>query len=81
MFLLLDECCAKSLIRVAEQEGHTAQRTTDVGELGPAATDHDIFLFARRSGAVLVTINAGDFLRLSKPHSDHCGLLLLPSLP
>jgi hypothetical protein len=35
MYLLLDECCAKSLVAVAEALGHSAQRTIEVADLGP----------------------------------------------
>ena len=57
MYLLIDECCGKVLVTVAHRRGHTAQRTSHVRALGRGAEDRTIFDFARRQGAVFVTIN------------------------
>jgi predicted nuclease of predicted toxin-antitoxin system len=81
MYLLLDECCGKSLVQVAEDVGHTAQRTVEVAVLGRGAPDNDIFDFARRKGAVLVTVNRGDFISLARLGREHPGVILIPSLP
>lgn len=81
MYLLLDECCPKSLVAVAESCGHTAQRTIEIGDLGRQATDAAIFAFACEAGGVVVTVNAGDFLALAARVPDHPGLILLPSRP
>jgi predicted nuclease of predicted toxin-antitoxin system len=81
MYLLLDECCSKALVGVAERAGHTAQRTVQVAALGPQAADHDIFDFARSVGAVFVTVNRGDFIDLAARGRDHPGVILIPSLP
>ena len=81
MFLLLDECCGKSLVQVAEDAGHTAQRTIEVAVLGRGAPDNDIFDFARRQGVVLVTVNRGDFISLANLGRQHSGVILIPSLP
>lgn len=80
MYLLLDECCGKRLKPLAEDEGHAAQRSIEVGELGQGASDADIFAFAAAKGAVVVTINQGDFLVLAQHATLRPGLLLLPSL-
>jgi predicted nuclease of predicted toxin-antitoxin system len=81
MYLLLDECCGKALVRVAEDAGHTAQRTVEVAVLGRGAPDNDIFDFARCQGAVLVTVNRGDFISLANLGRQHPGVILIPSLP
>jgi predicted nuclease of predicted toxin-antitoxin system len=81
MYLLLDECCGKSLIQVAAVAGHTAQRTVEVAVLGRGAPDNDIFDFARRQGAILVTVNRGDFISLAQLGRQHPGVILIPSLP
>ena len=81
MYLLLDECCPKSLIGIADGVGHTAQRTLAIAELGRQATDAAIFAFACEARAIVVTVNAGDFLALAARVPDHPGLILLPSLP
>ncbi|MCJ2123266.1 DUF5615 family PIN-like protein [Methylobacterium sp. J-077] len=81
MYLLLDECCPKSLVGIADGLGHTAQRTLVVAELGRQATDAAIFAFACEARAVVVTVNAGDFLALAARVPDHPGPILLPSLP
>lgn len=62
MYLLLDECCGKALVRVAGQAGRTAQRTVEVQILGCQAPDRDIFDFACQVGAVVVTVNHRDFI-------------------
>lgn len=79
MYLLLDECCGKALVAVAQEAGHVAQRTIEVTVLGPQAPDQDIFDFARRVGAVFVTVNRGDFIELAGRGRDHPGVILIPS--
>lgn len=79
MYLLIDECCGKGLVRVAEELGHTAQRTKEVVGLGPGATDGDIFDFVRTNGATFVTINRADFVDLAAYGRDHFGVIVLPS--
>jgi predicted nuclease of predicted toxin-antitoxin system len=80
MYLLLDECCGKALVRFAEALGHTAQRSVDVAALGRGATDDEVFAFARQGGAVVVTVNRADFIEIAAG-SSHPGVLLIPSLP
>jgi predicted nuclease of predicted toxin-antitoxin system len=79
MFFLIDECCAKGLVRIAQTAGHAAQRTIEVAALGRAADDSSIFQFARRTGAVLVTVNAIDFQKLAA-RTDHHGIVSLPAV-
>jgi predicted nuclease of predicted toxin-antitoxin system len=81
MYLLLDECCAKSLVAVAEKLGHCVQRTIDVAALGRQAADTDIFAFACGADAIVVTINRGDFIALATRSTDHAGVIILPSVP
>jgi predicted nuclease of predicted toxin-antitoxin system len=80
MYLVIDECCGKKLKPLAEDQGHSAQRSIEVAQLGQGASDADIFAFAAASGAVLVTINQGDFRALSMQVDPRPGLVLLPSL-
>ena len=80
MFLLLDECVARSLQATAEALGHTAQRSIDVASLGKGATDRDIFDFACCFGAVVVTINRTDFIALAARVRQRPGVILIPSL-
>jgi predicted nuclease of predicted toxin-antitoxin system len=81
MYLLLDECCGKALVGIAERAGHTAQRTVEVAVLGRQAPDLEIFEFARQVGAVFVTVNRGDFIALAGHGRRHPGVILIPSLP
>jgi predicted nuclease of predicted toxin-antitoxin system len=81
MYLLLDECCAKALVTVALLRNHRVERTIAIGSLGRGAADEDIFAFARQHGAVVVTINRGDFIALARYGNDHPGVILLPSVP
>jgi len=39
MDLLIDECCAKSLVQAARDLGHGVQRTINVQSLGRSATE------------------------------------------
>ena len=80
MFLLIDECCGKGLSAAAESQNHVAQRTVDTPGLGQGATDADIFAFAAEAGAVVVTINQADFIKLAGLSVPSCGLILLPAL-
>ena len=81
MYLLFDECCCNALVKVAEDAGHTAQRTVEVAVLGKQAADSDIFNFARGVGAIFVTVNRGDFIGLAARGRRHPGVILIPSLP
>lgn len=81
MYLLFDECCGKALVKLAAAAGHSAQRTVEVAVLGRQAPDRDIFDFARRVGAVFVTVNRGDFIALAAAGREHPGVILIPSLP
>lgn len=79
MYLLIDECCGKALVAVAERLGHTAQRIQDVAALGRGCDDRIIFEFARKHGAVLVTIDRSDYASLANHGRNHPGVILLPS--
>jgi predicted nuclease of predicted toxin-antitoxin system len=80
MYLLIDECCGKALVTVAHRLGHTAQRTREAAELGQGADDRTIFDFARRYGAVFVTINRTDYVSLAAYSRPHSGVIILPSV-
>lgn len=80
MFLLIDECCSKGLVRVAQALGHTAQRTIEVAALGAGATDAEIHRFASKNLAIIVTENAVDFRRLAGSGKGHPGIILMPSV-
>lgn len=77
MYLLIDECCGKALVRVAEAAGHTAQRTREVEALGEGAKDRAIFDFACLYGAIIVTSNPGDFEALASGR-EHPGMIFVP---
>src|SRR6266852_7400608 len=79
MYLLIDECCSKSLVTVAEALGHTAQRIQDVSALGAGSADRTIFDFARTRGPVFVTINRTDFVAIAS-YAAHPGVIVLPSV-
>jgi predicted nuclease of predicted toxin-antitoxin system len=80
MYLVIDECCGKKLKPVAEDQGHAAQRSVEIAQLGRGATDSDIFSFAAATGAVVATINHADFLALAKRTDARPGLIFLPAL-
>lgn len=80
MYLLIDECCSKGLVKVAQSLGHTAQRTISVRALGRAASDADIHQFASRNGAILVTENSADFRELAGQGKAHPGIILMPNI-
>ncbi|MDP3673826.1 MAG: hypothetical protein Q8R44_01835 [Novosphingobium sp.] len=42
MYLLVDECCTKALVKFAEARGHSAQRSVDASGSSKGATDHRI---------------------------------------
>jgi predicted nuclease of predicted toxin-antitoxin system len=78
MYLLIDECCGEALVSISHRLGHTAQRTREIGELGSGADDRRIFEFARRNGAVFVTINRTDYVTLAAYGRPHPGVIILP---
>lgn len=80
MYLLIDECCSKGLVKVAEDLGHAAQRTIGVRELGQAASDADIHKFAVANGAIVVTVNSVDFRALAGAGTGHPGMILMPNV-
>ena len=79
MYVLIDECCGKALVSVAEAESHVAQRTIEILALGKGATDRAIFEFAATHQAVVVTVNHSDFLNLTNTLFKNIGLILLPT--
>jgi len=80
MYLLLDECCSKALVPVAQAHGHRVERTIHISSLGRGAADDAIFAFARSQDAVLVTINRDDFVALARYGNGHPGVIVLPSV-
>lgn len=80
MYLLIDECCGKGIVAVAQRQQHAVQRSIEVIGLGPGALDQAVFAFAQRAGAVVVTVNQVDYLELADLEPDHHGLMLLPSM-
>ncbi|KAF0180257.1 MAG: hypothetical protein FD124_1153 [Alphaproteobacteria bacterium] len=80
MFLLIDECCAKSLVIIAGSLGHTAQRTIHIVGLGQAASDDDIYKFAVKNDAIVVTANGSDFVALAGAGRGHPGMILMPNV-
>ena len=77
MYLLIDECSGKALVRVAGALGHAAQRTRDIAALGEGASDAEIFRFACQAGAILVTANHRDFEALAAA-GPHPGMIFVP---
>lgn len=77
MYLLIDECCPKCLVRQSQKAGHIAQRTVNVPALGKGASDAEIFRFARHADAVLITHNQIHFEMLAAGKS-HPGVIVLP---
>lgn len=80
MYLLIDECCATSLVEVAKAMGHTPQRTIEIDALGRGASDLEIHRFANRSGAIVVTNNHDDYKRLAAAGRGHPGIILMPDV-
>ena len=80
MYLLIDECCGKALVRVSEELGHTAQRTRDVPQLGQGASDAEIYQFACGAGAHIVTANHRDLETLAAASGPHPGMIFVPPL-
>ncbi len=80
MYLLVDECCGKGLATAAQAAGHAVQRSIDVAALGRGASDAAIFAFAAENGAIVVTLNQGDFIALATRAVPGAGVLLLPSI-
>ena len=66
MYLLLDECCGRHLVRLAANLGHAAQRSIEVAVLRRQASDDAVFDFARAAGAIMVTVNRSDFASLAR---------------
>ena len=79
MYLLVDECCAKSLVQCCEDLGHVAQRSIHVQGLGVGASDSAIFTFVLENKAILITENITDFMALGRGQ-PHAGMIFLPSV-
>jgi predicted nuclease of predicted toxin-antitoxin system len=59
---------------------YTAQRSVEVRDLGRGATDPDIYDFAKRQNALLVTRNRDDFAALVLRRGP-IPVIVLPSVP
>lgn len=77
MRLLLDENVSPSIVRPLLAAGHDAYHVRDRGLIGQP--DHVIWRRAVDEDRVVVTINAGDFVRLAEREDLHPGLLTFPS--
>jgi len=78
MRFLIDECLTTALIPVANQRGHDAQHIVLIGKAG--WQDWNVTRYAVAGDFIVVTNNAGDFLKLYAAQEFHPGLvILLPS--
>ena len=77
MRLLLDENVSPTIVRSLSAVGHDVYHVRDRGLIGQP--DHVIWRRAVDDDRVLVTINAGDFVRLAEREELHGGLLTFPS--
>jgi predicted nuclease of predicted toxin-antitoxin system len=75
--LLLDENVSPSIVRPLSAAGHDVYHVRDRGLIGQP--DHVIWRRAVGEERVVVTINAGDFVRLAEQEDLHPGLLTFPS--
>jgi predicted nuclease of predicted toxin-antitoxin system len=60
--------------RILLSRGHEVMTVREA--LHETASDDDVFLAAKRAGAILVTCNRDDFLKLAQG-TDHVGLIIL----
>ena len=74
---LLDENVSPTIVRSLSAVGHDVYHVRDRGLIGQP--DHVIWRRAVDEDRVLVTINAGDFVRLAEREELHGGLLTFPS--
>ncbi len=75
--LLLDENLSPSLLRRLAEDGVVAEHIVYVGKSG--LSDPELWTFALARDAVVVTINARDFLSLAAKSEVHAGLIVLRS--
>jgi predicted nuclease of predicted toxin-antitoxin system len=72
---LIDECCAKSLTRIAHAAGFEAHHVVELGLAG--CQDYELKDIILREEFTFVTNNAEDFLRIFKLMELHSGLIIL----
>lgn len=75
MKIWIDEDLAPSLVVVCHEAGYQATSVRDRGKL--SAKDHALAEIVLDEGWVLVTNNAGDFLKLAESIGVHPGLIFL----
>lgn len=75
MKLWIDEDLSPSLVAVCHEAGYEATSVRDRGKL--SAKDHALAQILLDEGWVLVTNNAGDFLKLAKAAGLHPGLVFV----
>ena len=75
--LLLDENLSPSLVHRLAEAGLVAEHIVHVGRSG--LSDPELWTFALARDAVVVTINAKDFLNLAATSEVHAGLIVLRS--
>lgn len=75
--LLLDENLSPSLVQKLGEAGVVAEHVVHLGKSG--LSDPDLWRLALSRDAIVVTINARDFLRLASASELHAGLIVLRS--
>lgn len=75
MRFLLDEQLSPTLAARLHQLGHMAEHVSHVGLSG--MPDHVVWRQAFERDAILVTVNAEDFISLAERYEVHAGLIIL----
>lgn len=75
MRFLLDEQLSPTLAARLHQLGHMAEHVSHVGLSG--MPDHVVWRQAFERDAILVTVNAEDFISLAERYEAHAGLIIL----
>ena len=78
MNLLIDENLTPSMVQRLAAKGVVAVHVAHIGL--PGATDPEVWRYAFEHDQIVVTINAGDFIRLAESVELHPGLIVLRAL-
>lgn len=74
MRFFLDHDVPRHLADVLRRHGHEVELVPEV--MSPTADDEEVFSYAVKKRAIMLTCNRNDFLALAAAHS-HCGLIVL----
>lgn len=77
--LYADENFELPVIEILRRKGYDILTAKDAGNAGLGIPDEAVLAFAIQENRAVITLNRGDFIKLHKYDSTHCGIVVCTS--